>query len=490
MRLPLRARFALLAAALVLLVASLVGLAGYLSFRASLLSRSDRSARTEANRLAGLVDSSESGNGQAVDFTDTSLTQQLSTPGLLVSVIRPSGAVVQASPGRDIAALASAGLTRACLASGRAQARRSSPPLAVACRRVGAARAPVGAILVGVPLSGSLTSLAALRRALILGVFGGGVLAAVLSLLLARRALRPLKRIAVTAETIRAGDLSRRIDYHGGDELGDLARVLDACFSELERAVERQRRFAADASHELKTPLAAIRANVELLRGWAGVEEAGRQAALESLDQSSRRASRLVSDLLELVRLEREPPRPRAPVRLDEVVLAAVREAAPLRGDVLIRVARLDDVTVSGDPLGLQQVLVNVLDNALEVSPANSEVTVALSASSDGACVTVSDAGPGVAPGERERIFDPFYSNKPAGCAHAGAGLGLAIARSIAREHGGDLAARDQPGAGATFELSLPRSPGSPHATPPDNSQDQALAAGRRTTNRAPASLG
>ena len=397
---------------------------------------------------------------------------------------------MQASAGRDVAVLPSAGLRRACLASGRAQARRSSPPLAVACERVGAARAPVGAILVGVPLSSSLASLASLRRALILGVLGGGVLACVLSLLLAGRALRPLKRIAVTAETIRAGDLSRRIDYHGGDELGDLARVLDACFAELERAVERQRRFAADASHELKTPLAAIRANVELLRGWAGVEEAGRQAALESLDHSSRRASRLVSDLLELVRLEREPPRPRMPVRLDEVVVAAVREATPLRGDVSIRVTRLDDVTVSGDPLGLQQVLVNVLDNALEVSPADSEVTVALSASDDAACVIVTDSGPGVAPGERERIFDPFYSNKPAGCRPAGAGLGLAIARSIAREHGGDLAARSEPSAGATFELSLPLSPGSPETGPPDNPEDQEPAAGRRTTNRAPASLG
>ena len=177
MRLPLRARFALLATLLVLLIASLVGMAGYLSFRASLLARADRSARTEANRLAGLVDSREGGNGQAVDLTDTSLTGQLSTPGLLVSVIRPSGAVVQASAGRDVAALPSAGLRRACLASGRAQARRSSPPLAVACERVGALPAPVGAISVGVPLSSSLASLAALRCALSVGVLGGGVLA-------------------------------------------------------------------------------------------------------------------------------------------------------------------------------------------------------------------------------------------------------------------------------------------------------------------------
>ena len=126
MRLPLRARFALLAAVLVLLVASLVGMAGYLSFRASLLARADRSARTEANRLAGLVASSESGDGQAVDLTDTSLTRQLSTPGLLVSVIRPSGAVVQASAGRDVAALPSAGLRElAWRAGGRRRAGRA-----------------------------------------------------------------------------------------------------------------------------------------------------------------------------------------------------------------------------------------------------------------------------------------------------------------------------------------------------------------------------
>jgi signal transduction histidine kinase len=177
-------------------------------------------------------------------------------------------------------------------------------------------------------------------------------------------------------------------------------------------------------------------------------------------------------------------------VRLDEVMVAAVREATPLRGDVLIRVTRLDDVTVSGDPLGLEQVLANVLDNALGVSPADSEVTVALSASDDRACVTVTDSGPGMAPGERERIFDPFYSNKPAGCAHAGAGLGLAIARSIARERGGDLLARSKPGAGATFELILPLSTGSRDARPPDDPEDQEPAAGRRTTNRAPSSLG
>lgn len=491
MRLALRTRFALLATGLVLLVASVVGLAGYLSLRGSLLSRANRSARTEALRLVGLVASGEGGNGQAVDLTDSSLTGQLATPGLLVSVLSPSGRVVQASPEPGAAALASATVRRGCLASGRAQARLSRPALAVACERVGSARGPVGTIVVGVPLASSLASLAALRRALILGVLGGGLLTALLSLLLARRALRPVRQIAQTAETIRAGDLSRRIGYRGHDELGELAGVLDACFAELERSVERQRRFAADASHELKTPLAAIRANVELLSGWAGVNETDRRAALQSLDHSSRRASRLVSDLLGLVRLEREPARPRVPVRLDEVVLAAVRETTPLREAVSIRIVQLDDVTVPGDPLGLQQLLVNVLDNALEASPSGAEVTVALSASGERACVTVTDQGPGVTPGERERIFDPFYSNKPKRSSRAGAGLGLAIARSIAREHGGDLLLGSDSGAGATFELVLPFSEaGTRHGGPAESAEDQAAAAGSRTTNRAPASLG
>jgi signal transduction histidine kinase len=143
------------------------------------------------------------------------------------------------------------------------------------------------------PLEGALDSLATLRNALLLGVLGGTALAVLLSRALALRALRPLKRIAFTAETIRSDDLARRIGYGGRDELADLAGVLDARFEQLEGSIERQRRFGADASHELKTPLAAIRANVELLRGWGALEPATRESALSSLDQASARASRL-----------------------------------------------------------------------------------------------------------------------------------------------------------------------------------------------------
>jgi signal transduction histidine kinase len=475
MRLALRGRFALLAATLVIVVASLVGLAGYVTFRASVLGHAAATARSEAHRLVGLVAAGGGGDGQIVDLTDPSLTRQLPAPGVRVEVDRPTGRQVQATPSIWPHALPIAARVRAaCLAAGNAQTRLVHPQLAVACARVGPARAPVATIAVGVALQDSLASLAALRRALAVGIVGGGLLAALLSLLLARRALAPLKRISMTAQTIRAGDLSRRIGYRGRDEVGQLADVLDACFAELQEAIDRQRRFAAEASHELRTPLAAIRANVEVLQGWASADPEARRVAIDSLDQSARRASRLVADLLTLVRLEREPERPRAPVRLDAVVIGAVREAAPLRTGIAIRVERLDEVVLAeGDHDGLQQVLVNVLDNALRMSPPASEIRVALTRSGDLASVRVSDSGPGIADDARERIFDRFYTRRTGTDGEAGAGLGLAIARAIARAHGGDLVAERRPGPGATLTLSLPVATDAGHGAPASSVQEK-----------------
>jgi signal transduction histidine kinase len=453
MRLPLRLRFALLAALLVLLVASTVGLVGYLTFRSSVIDRATQTARTEATRLVGQVEGGGTRDGQLVDITDSALTRQLSSPGVRVEADRPGGALVQSSQAMH---LTPAFKTR-CLTSGQAVARLSKPDLAVACARVGSAQSPLATISVGVPLKDSLASLGTLRTTLLLGVLGGCALAALLALLLARRALRPLKRIATTAETIRAGDLTRRIGYEGHDEVGQLAGVLDACFTELERSIERQRRFAADASHELKTPVAAIRANVEMLRGWAASDPGAREAALESLDHASHRASRLVADLLALERIDREPERDRTQVRLDNVVLGAVREAGPLRRDVPIRISRLDDAVLdAGDPLGMQQVVLNLLANALDASPPGCEVVVSLEATDEAAQLTVSDAGPGIDPEHLERIFDRFYTTKGGHGTPHGAGLGLAIARAIAREHEGDLAAQNNPTRGASFVLRLP----------------------------------
>lgn len=464
MRLSLRARFALLAAVLVLVVASLVALGGYLTLRHSLLGQAERQARNEAAKLAGLIDipatsASDEGQSNRVDITDTALTRELSTSGLVIEISGPHGALIQASPGRGARSPPAlpAALVGRCVTVGQAQAHLTRPALALACARVGSASVPVGTVAVGAPLGDALHSLWTLRSALGFGALGGALLAALLALLVARHALRPIGQIADAAETIRSGDLSRRIEYRGRDELGALARVLDACFSELEQALERQRRFGADASHELKTPLAAIRANVEILHRWADTEPAAREAALASVDQASRRAARLVEDLLYLAKLEREPPPAWAPVRMDELVPSVVREATSLHSDLAIRITRLDEATVSGDALHLQQLLLNLLDNAQRVSPAGTEVTVALAAGPAHTTVTVSDEGPGIEPDQLERIFDRFYS--PPGPPATGSGLGLAIARAIASDHGGELTARNREQTGACFELTLPLTP-------------------------------
>jgi signal transduction histidine kinase len=463
MRSSLRVRFALLAGALVLVVATLVALGGYLAMRHALLGRAEREARNQARQLAAMVETTPvqgaAGNANLVDISDRALTQQLLAPGYIVEVSGPNGALIQASRTRSYAGpiRLPVGFVGDCLTTGGRKARLSAPPMALACERIGSRARPTGAVSVGVPLADPLGSLATLRNALVVGVLGGALLAGTLALLLARKATRPIARIARTAEAIRSGERPfQRINYRGRDELAALAAVLDACFAELEETLERQRRFGADASHELRTPLAAIRANVELLRRWAATEPAARETALASLDQASRRAARLVEDLLYLATVEHEPTRARTPVRLDQLLVGVVREATGLRSDVAIRIAGLDEVTVSGDTLALQQLLLNLIDNALRLSPPHTDVTITLNVRDSRAALSVSDQGPGIELQQLERIFERFYTHRNNGAEHGGSGLGLAIARAIATDHNGQLTAGNQTTGGATFTLILP----------------------------------
>jgi signal transduction histidine kinase len=450
--LGLRARFALLTAALVLIIAALVGTGGYLALRHSLLSRAQHDAADQARQLAGLVDvGAEGGAGQdnQVDLHDPSLTGGFTRGGLLVDVVRPDGTRVQASPGAPPLLPRT---VQTCLRTGSARAGVAEPPLAVACQRVGRARQPVALIAVATPLADAHHALARLSQALAVGVAVGTLLAAALARALAQRALRPAREIAETATSIQAGALDQRIHYRGPrDELGQLADVLDACFAELESSVERQGRFVAEASHELRTPLATIRAHVDLLQGWATSSPTEREHALAALDGATRAAGRLSADLLYLARLGRLPPTPHRPTQLDQVLVDAVRDTEPLRPDVPIRIPRLDEARMPADELALRQLLVNVLANAVRVSPADAEVTVELEADTGYARVTISDRGPGIPPDHLERIFERFYTTAPSG----GTGLGLAIAREIAHRHEGSLEAFNRPDGGAGFQLQL-----------------------------------
>jgi signal transduction histidine kinase len=406
-RLGIRARFALLTAALVLAIATLVGAGGYLTLRHTLLSQAQREATDQARQLVALVDVGDEGgsNGNQVDLGDPSLTGGFTRGGVLVTVARPDGSRIQASPG---APPLPAGLGRSCLRPGETRSRTAQ--FALACARVGTASRPVALVVVGAPLRDARHALAGLARALAVGVLAGTLLAAAVA-----------------------------------------------------RAVaERQRRFVADASHELRTPLATIRAHVELLRGWAAETPAARAAALSALGKASRAASRVGADLLYLAQLDRAPPEHRAATELDQVVVDAVREAQPLRPAVPIRIARLDEARLGADELALRQLVVNLLDNALRVSPAAADVTVELAADGCHATVTVIDRGPGIAPDQLERVFDRFFTTAPR--ASGNSGLGLAIAREIARRHNGDVRAANRPEGGAAFVFEVPLTEAAPHS--------------------------
>lgn len=295
-----------------------------------------------------------------------------------------------------------------------------------------------------------------LRRTLFLLGVGGLAVAGVVTLLTTRVALAPLDGMTALARSITRGDRGRRLAPNRTDtELGRAAAAFDDMLDELEGA-ERQareseartRQFVADAAHELRTPLAGVQAVAEAAVA-PGLDAEERDRLHLLLLRESHRAGRLVDDLLALARIDAGIELRREPVEL----LALVRtEADRVRLRAPGRTVEVtgSPVTAAGDPVRLAQVVANLLDNAQRYGTASVQV-------GPGPRVRVSDDGPGVPAADRERIFDRLVRLDEARTAHdGGAGLGLAIARGIARAHGGDLRCADPgPGPGATFLLTL-----------------------------------
>jgi signal transduction histidine kinase len=310
----------------------------------------------------------------------------------------------------------------------------------------------------GGPVSGAQTLL---RRTLIVLSLAALAVAGIVMLLTTRVALAPLDAMTAVARSITGGDRGRRLAPARTDtELGRTAAAFDAMLDELEgaeaaaRASEaRTRRFVADAAHELRTPIAGVQAVAEAALAPDMAPEDRERLHLLML-RESRRAGRLVDDLLVLARLDAGLELRREPVDLLELARTEAERAQLVAPDQQVEV-RGEPVTVTGDASRLAQVLGNLLDNARRHAGAGA-VTVTVSGG-DRATLLVTDDGPGVAPADRERIFDRLVRLDEARGEDGGAGLGLAIARGIARVHGGDLRCVDPPsGRGAAFELVLP----------------------------------
>jgi signal transduction histidine kinase len=267
------------------------------------------------------------------------------------------------------------------------------------------------------------------------------------------RTLRPIETIRAEVADIGASDLNRRVPQPPGtDEVARLARTMNAMLDRLEQAADRQQRFVADASHELRNPLTRIRTELEV--DLAHPDAADLAATHRSVLEEATNLQFLVEDLLYLASSDAGVPSHRRElVDLDDIVL---REARSLRdaGVVQVNLARVSAAQVSGDPIQLAHAVRNLTDNAAR--HARSTVTVTLVEREHLAVLTVTDDGPGVPPDQRERIFERFARLDDARTrSTGGTGLGLAITRDIIQQHGGTVAI-DGDGEGASFIVTLP----------------------------------
>ena len=281
------------------------------------------------------------------------------------------------------------------------------------------------------------------------------------SWLVAGRALRPLRVVADTADAIgRTRDFGRRLALgRSRDEVSLLSasfnRMLEAledAYRAMAAALDAQRRFVADASHELRTPLATIQGNAGLIAHGPAVSDEVRRAAAADIAAESERMARLTDRLLTLARADAGLDLELAPIELRPLVAEVVRQAAALHPETTVSV-EADELSVAGDTDALRQLLWILLDNATR--HARSKVAVSLRAEGPWARVVVSDDGPGVPAGERERIFERFYRSDTSRSGR-GAGLGLAIARWITDQHQGRIIAAGGPEGGAGLFVDLP----------------------------------
>ncbi len=319
---------------------------------------------------------------------------------------------------------------------------------------------PIGALQVARPLAplesaqGRLLQALVVVDALLLLLAAGGGWA------LARGALRPIAAVTATADAIaRSGDLERRVPVTDArDEVGALAATFNRMLDRLDAALTAQRRFVADASHELRTPLTTLRVNLATLRRRDATRPPEEVEILDDLDGELERLSRLVGGLLALARADAGQPLERARVAFDAVVrqvYTACQRQADARALILESAPPL---AVLGSADHLEQVVRNLVENALKYTQPGGHVTLALREVDGGAELTVRDDGVGIAPEDLPHVFERFYRATSAR-SRPGAGLGLSIADWIVRAHGGRLSAESEPGVGSTFHVWLPLAP-------------------------------
>jgi len=325
------------------------------------------------------------------------------------------------------------------------------------------------------PLRAQTEALAEARLALLIGIPLGLMLATVGGYLLGRKSLQPVVAMGDAAARIGATTLRERLPVvNPRDELGHLAGVFNELLGRLDRSFEQQRRFMADASHELRTPVAIIKGEAELALSRDARSSAELRVALATVHGESRRLTRIVDDLFLLARANAgDQPLVAESLYLEEVAAESVHAARTLAASagVAIRYVPEGELPFRGDEGLLRRMLDNLIGNAIKFSPRGTVVDVAATRANGDYLIEVRDAGPGIPRDAQPRVFERFYRVHPGeegGVARdwsAGAGLGLPIARWIAEAHGGRLELTRSDAAGSTFTAQLPATTDTDHAS-------------------------
>jgi two-component system sensor histidine kinase MprB len=282
---------------------------------------------------------------------------------------------------------------------------------------------------------------------LLIGI--GVVLAGVLGLTISRTALAPIERFLRRTEDVTSElEHPRRIEETGADELRRLAASFNRTLDALERSIESQRNLVADASHELRTPIAALRSNIQIFLRSEGLPVEERESLQDSILAELDELTQVVADVVELARGS-APATDREPLELDGIVREAIERTAR-RAPQIEWSVELEPTVIEGSADVISRAVANVIDNARKWSAPDGQIEVRLAAG----VLFVRDHGPGFGEADLPHIFDRFY-RAPGARRLPGSGLGLAIVQQTALAHGGTAAAHNAPGGGALVQVSF-----------------------------------
>lgn len=318
----------------------------------------------------------------------------------------------------------------------------------------------IAIVQLAAPLGAADALLARLVQWVLIGTLLSSAVALVLSWWAARALVQPLQRVVGVSRRVAQGDLDARTYLTGQNEAGELGQAFDHMVDQLQASFAVQRRFVADAAHELRTPLTSIGGMVELLLLGAVADPAQQHRTLQRVEGETERMSRLVQNLLLLSRLDAEPTLNCVPLDLHALADDVVQQMQTIAPQHQIKFMPGPVVPVQGDADKLRQVLINLLDNARTYTPPGGTITVTVEGQNGMGVVRVADTGVGIPPADVPHVWDRFYRVDQARARHSGgAGLGLALVKSIVEAHGGQVALDSTPNQGTTVTIALPLAP-------------------------------